>query len=323
MLRAFRMQRFNGGLLVLITAATTLTLLRPDTAHSSAEPPAQESASTASSSGAKRPLATVTIEAKKERELKRQISHFIANVVVTYLNDSLQRWNTPVCPLVAGLPSERGEFILARVSQIVTASHAPLAPEHCKPNFYVVVTQDPDLLVEKWWSRDRELLHTHNGMGPVRDFMHARQPVRVWYNASFRSRDDVALSADSIGVDIANLRLSPGAVSNNHASDSRLVYSEVQALSSVIIVVDSRRTTHLNIGQLADYVAMVGLAQVRLDADTGTAPTILHLFRETEQPVQSLSVWDQSFLYSLYTTDQTSVVQISRIRRTMLDRLEH
>ncbi|MBV8806245.1 MAG: hypothetical protein JO042_14400 [Sinobacteraceae bacterium] len=51
---------------------------------------------------------TVTIEAQRKREIKHQISHFVSSVVVSYLNDSLERWDTPICPLVAGLSRERG-----------------------------------------------------------------------------------------------------------------------------------------------------------------------------------------------------------------------
>jgi hypothetical protein len=60
---------------------------------------------------------TVTIEAERERQLKRQISKFVSGTLVTYLYSSLARWDTPICPLVAGLPSDRGEFVLSRVSK--------------------------------------------------------------------------------------------------------------------------------------------------------------------------------------------------------------
>src|SRR5581483_9714833 len=102
-------------------------------------------------------------------------------------NDSLERWNTPICPLVAGLSREQGEFVLQRVSQIARDAHAPLGPERCRPNLYIVITDNPDLLLEKWSRRDRHLLNTCNGMGYVKEFLHSRQPVRVYYNARFSS----------------------------------------------------------------------------------------------------------------------------------------
>jgi hypothetical protein len=74
-------------------------------------------------------------------------------------------------------------------------------------------------------------------------------------------------------------------------------------------------------GQLADYVAMVGLAQIRLEANTGTAPTILGLFRDTQPQLPGLSPWDQAFLRSLYTTDQASKLEVSMIKRHMFEQI--
>jgi hypothetical protein len=77
------------------------------------------------------------------------------------------------------------------------------------------------------------------------------------------------------------------------------------------------RIAHLNIGQLADYVSMVGLAQIRLDGNTGTAPSILGLFRASDPHPQGLSLWDRSFLDGLYSTDQSSVLQVSALKTRM------
>ncbi|MGH7107435.1 MAG: hypothetical protein ACREFT_13120, partial [Acetobacteraceae bacterium] len=61
---------------------------------------------------------------------------------------------------------------------------------------------------------------------------------------------------------------------------------------------DLKQTKGLTIGQLADYVALIGLAQVRPEADPGNAPTILTLFRDPKHPTQALSAWDRALLYS-------------------------
>ena len=295
-------------LLIFMAAVTSLALpFRIDSARS-AEVSAQETTD------------TVTIEARREKELKRQITKFVSGAVFTYLNDSLERWDAPICPLVAGLPKERGEFILSRVSEIARDAHAPLGPEHCKPNLYVVVTDNPDFLLEKWSKRDRRMFNTCNGMGYVKEFLHSRQPVRVYYNAKFSSaggaREASGLELDDLSLDLPlSGCIFPG------AAGSRLRYGAVQELTSVIIVVDSRRTTNLNMGQLADYIAMVGLAQIRVDADPGTAPSILRVFRETDPQLRGLSPWDQAFLQSLYATSQSSVLEVTVIKRRMFEQI--
>ena len=127
-------------------------------------------------------------------------------------------------PLVAGLPSKPAEFIRARVSQVARDSHAPLGSEHCKPNLIVVITNDPDLLLEK----------------------------------------------------------------------------------------------KINMGQLADYIAMIGLAQIRVHADTGTAPSILHLFQGSDPQPLGLSPWDESFLKALYRIEHLDQHQLAAIKSSMV-----
>ncbi len=130
------------------------------------EEPGAAPAPRGASTHGKAPVETITIEAKRKRkEAERGVSRFIFAVPIHYLDDSLSRWNSPICPLVAGLPREQGEFVLARLSQIVIAAKASLAGEHCKPNFYAIVTREPDKLLKKWYARDRDIFITRNGLG--------------------------------------------------------------------------------------------------------------------------------------------------------------
>jgi len=265
-------------------------------------------------------LNTVTIQAAKERkELERRVDHYVASSVVTYLHDSLVRWNTPVCPLAAGLPRDMGEFILGRVSQVATAAHAPLAGEHCRANLYIIATPYPDLLLQKWRARNPRMYSLCNGWGGVQEFLRSRRPVRVWYNTTFTDPSGHSIPLDTLQVPY----FSPfqGCASGGGGLGSRIQYSAVQSLSSVFIIVDLTQTKNLMIGQLADYVSLLGLAQIDLEGDPGEAPTILTLFRDPQHPPQALSAWDQALLYSLYNTTQSDVLEVSMIERHMVSQI--
>ena len=250
-----------GRLLVLIAAVTSIALpLLLDAAHSAEVSTSQEATTKNAQGESRREMDTVTVEATRERELKRQISSFVSSFDVTYLNDSLQRWNTPICPLVAGLSSEAGGFVLARLSQVAREAHAPLGAEHCRPNLYIVVTSAPDLLIERWVKRDGRSFNTCSGFGYIREFLHSRRPIRVLYNAALRSSDGGNRDVGALYVAGWRLDFSLNSCVSAGVAGTRLSYGAVQALSSVVIVVDSARIAHLNIGQLADYVSMVGLA---------------------------------------------------------------
>ena len=296
----------NLRLLAFLAIVGAIALQLPVNRARSAEPSSQDAATPAPSRETPSTLDTVTIQARKDREMKRQITKFVSGGVVTLLNDSLQRWNQPICPVVAGLPSKSAEFIRARMSRVAKDSHAPFGSEHCKPNLVVVATDDPDPLVENWYKRFRGLFNTCNGLGPVKKFLHSRQAVRVFYNAKFTSTGGPGLGALALGG--VNVPIPPSDCLVYGAGDTWLHRGSVQELTSVIIVVDGRQTTKVNMGPLADYIAMVGLAQIRAQADTGAAPSILHLFQGSDPQPLGLSPWDKAFLQSLYTTDQSSVL---------------
>lgn len=252
-------------------------------------------------------LDTVTVEAARER-LERQISTFVSSITLRSWTESLARWQVPICPFVGGLPNDMGEFVRGRVSQIAKEAGVPIAPQDCAPNFIVVMTTEPEALLRKWWAQEPGLIDEDRGAGGTQRFLQTTRPVRVWYNACSGSPD----AATSFSLK-GGPRCSEGGVLG-----SRLTWGAVNLIYSAVVVVDLTQIRDLTIGQLTDYVAMIGLAEIRSDPALREAPTILNLFAETgtARPL-GLSSWDQAFLRSLYATDLEKVTQLSDIKLRM------
>jgi hypothetical protein len=82
-------------------------------------------------------LDQITVESQRERALlEREVSTYVSAITVAPFQESLARWRNAICPLVAGLPRDHGEFILKRVSQIAGDAGVPLAPDHCRGNLH-------------------------------------------------------------------------------------------------------------------------------------------------------------------------------------------
>jgi hypothetical protein len=251
-------------------------------------------------------LDTITVEAQRQRaDEQRRVRSFVSAIALAPFQEKLTRWQsqTPICPLVGGLPHDHGEFILARISQIAAAAGAPLAPNFCKPNLYIVVTSDADTLVKEWSKREPYLFADPDGTR-IRKFLSSSKPVRVWYNAELFNDEGRPIVINWQ----TGLPITP-------SSGYQFRWSEMPGLVSVVILVDSRRAADVSFGQMADYLAMAGLAKVRLDANVGDAPTILQLFSSSgKAPPTGLSPWDESFLKALYHTDQTDRLQLSQVK---------
>lgn len=242
---------------------------------------------------------------------------FVGQIAVKPYDSSLARWESvvPVCPLVAGLPREDGEFILARVSKIAAAAGAPLAAEHCKPNLYIVVSADPDTLLKAWNKRDVWMFGDESDQGGtiIRKFLNSNSPVRVWYNAELYSADGTPLGNTGGCGSVLSCRTTP------RATATQIVFNQTRDLTSALVMVDGPRARGINFGQLASYIAMLGLAEIRANADVADAPSILHLFSraESERPT-GLSAWDEAFLKALYRTEHTDNQQLAEIKTAMV-----
>jgi hypothetical protein len=76
----------------------------------------------------------------------------------------------------------------------------------------------------------------------------------------------------------------------------------------------------VNLGQLSDHVAMVGLAEINMDKEIITAPSVLRLFSGAgDSPADGMSLWDRALLKSLYASRATDVMQISGMETQMVD----
>jgi hypothetical protein len=266
-------------------------------------------------------LDTITVEAARHREVvERQVRTFVAQIAVKPYESSLARWEAvvPICPLVAGLPREDGEFMLARLSKIAAAAGAPLAAEHCKPNLYIVVSADPDALLKAWNKRDVRMFGDESEQGgtTIRKFLNSDSPVRVWYNAELYSADGTPLGNSGDCGSVMSCR------TTTRATATRIAFNQTRDLTSALVMVDGSRARGIKFGQLASYIAMLGLAEIRASADAADAPSILHLFSRSEnERLAGLSAWDEAFLKALYRTEHTDRQQLAEIKTAMVQQI--
>lgn len=246
-------------------------------------------------------------------EIEKRAYTFVTGVTHDgYRTKSLARWNSPICPLVAGIPVDQGEFILRGISQAALAAGAPLGSEKCKANLHVVVTSDPDQLMVLWRKRAPQLFGSES-RAAVRRVMGKPRPIRIWYNAQEACGEGWTATAG--GGALAQMFVGGGC----RGTGTNLKFTAVRPISSVIVLVDFDDVKAMKLGALTDYISMVGLAQVDLDGNWGDAPTVLRLFSNSaDAAAQRMSSWDCSFLKALYSTSQNSPFQRSEMARSMV-----
>lgn len=274
-------------------------------------------------SSASAKLPQITVEAQR-RDTEKRVHEFVSHVpVMSNSDESFARWDTPICPLIAGLSRDDGEFVLTRLSEIAEAVGAPLDSPRCRANFIVLVTSDPVASLKALAARaDYQRLFGEAYPEKIKIFLKTRRAIRVWYNEQQVAAENGSVLTPGPSFSNGAVMSGPGAMGFTTVHSfgaNRLEWNAVWTISSVIEVVDAGAVKGFKFGQMADYIAMAGLAKFNLDADYGTAPTILRLFKETDDAEpSSLSDWDKAYLKALYHTRQSSRLQTDLIRQSML-----
>jgi hypothetical protein len=288
---------------------------RPSESHRSTASPLEQG----SVEKAAKPASEVTIQAKREREkIQHEVSQFASAAITHDWGRPMLRWTTRICPLVAGLPREKGEFVLSRLSQDIRDAHAPLAAEKCTANLLILATPQPDELLEKLRRKQHRIFsRCRTGEGAIRHFLKTDRAVRVWYNWEYSAGDGSPYGV----LALADLPEEIGGCATVIAgTNSRLTYGALRSIDTEIIAVDLSRMQGVNMEQLADYIAMISLAEIDLDERVANVPTILRLFDASgDAPTEGMSLWDKALLRALYAAPETDVMWLSQVKFRAVD----
>lgn len=241
---------------------------------------------------------TINVVARKPEEVRREAKEFLGVTGIT--ERPVARWIDPVCPAVLEVRKDIAKRIEARVRAAATAAGVRVAQKRCAPNFKIVFSPDAQSLLKQVASRksggfadlpaqERALIYANT------------TPVRWWHIVQKRTKDG-ARSMASDTPPAAGLNVGLGAVVLGgrvyQQYRSSIIGSQmVRGIVTANVVIDVKLAEGVPVDSIADYAALVGLAEVRLGKDA-PANSILSLF-STDGP-RELTALDQTFLRTLY-----------------------
>ena len=244
------------------------------------------------------------------RTLDGLISDFVGEVAEPNRNRGLARWHDRVCVGVANLDGEVAQYLSDRISTVATDMGLSAGAPGCTPNILVIATADAGDLARQLTEERRRAFRMggagmDRGGAALRDFVATDRPVRWWQMSAPVDSEtgDIAVripgQCASDCIDAADM-----APQINVASASRLSTQIVDNLMRTIVIVDVDQVGGVSALQLADYIAMVSLAQIDPDADTSSYASILNVF-EAPGISDSLTDWDKAYLDGLYAAERS------------------
>lgn len=269
--------------------------------------------------GAQTPEPEIVVTAASRQQTQAFVSQMAA---VPNTADQLGRWDEAICVGVAGLPARQGQFVADRIAQRAFAVGLEPGASGCRPNVTVVVAPDGNAMAQQMFDNEPSLFaHRYEsgistlGQAALTSFIATPRPVRWWHVTRTVSADGEILSSE-------NTSNGAGGFSSEvvRSSGSRLSSTTRQDFARVVIIVDGRSAGRVQLAALADYVAMVTLAQINPAAETADFPTIMNLFSDQGTPPAQLTQWDLAYLSGLYSTNREAAsptAQIIDIARRM------
>jgi hypothetical protein len=241
-------------------------------------------------------------------EAPANLSAADARQYVTQITDTSQgqvaRFQTPVCPIVAGLADEANRKISARIRNTTRSLGAEVAPEQCDANLVVLVTDDiGNSLAELRRTRNG----TFYGLSPAEiDALAAdTSPVRSWTVASLRNEDGERVYVEDDRNQPRSMRVKSASILR---AATRL------DIDGSFIMIDRSAASGKTIAQIGDYAAMRGLARIRVPK-TNAPATILTLFDGAGAALAPGLTWsDRAYLQALYRFSGRESVSEARSR---------
>ena len=268
-------------------------------------------------------LSDVTVTGRPLQDLIRS---FVVEVAEPNRHRGLARWDERVCVGVANLRPETGQFLADRISTVATDLGLDAGAPGCTPNILIVATDDANALT-RTLVEERRRAFRRGGAGMDRggdaleDFVETARPVR-WWQMSIPTDSQTGEPAIRIPGHCSGRCERSYDFAPNIAvfAASRVRTQIVDNLSRAIVIVDVDEVSHLSMMQLADYVAMVSLAQIDPDADTRAFASILNVMKDPSA-ADGLMEWDRAYLDGLYGAERNRKHQRAQ-RGEVVDSIE-
>ena len=300
-------------MIALLLAGVLLASTDPYAVPGSPGPSDPQEAPTTNSGASDGPLRLEDVTVTG-RPLETLIREFVSEVGEPNNRRGLARWQNQICVGVANLRAEPAQYIVDRVSTV--ADDVGLTPGQpgCAPNVIIIASDRPAALAEEL-VRERRRAFRLGGTGMDRgsdaleEFVASGAPVR-WWQVSMPIDSETGGRAVRIpGECRGNCDSGVTASPQDYApiisvfAASRISSQIVDALFRTVVILDVDQVSHVTVQQLADYVAMITLAQIDPEADTSRYASILNVFNDPDA-APGLTDWDQAYLRGLYDAER-------------------
>lgn len=227
--------------------------------------------------------------------LRDLAQEFVATASAPANYRGLARWERELCIGVIGLRADAAHQIIDRVSDVARELEVLLGEPGCEPNAVIIGTADGRSMAEGLVGERRRAFRigstrSNRGSRALETFRTSSDAVRWWHISLPYGENGTCLAIKVFG--------GPEPCANSYNQSFRGM-GVVDVIRRAIVILDVPKLEGTDFNALSDYLAMLVLAQIDPNGETGNFDTVLNLFDDGGE-VSGLTQWDWAYLTALY-----------------------
>lgn len=279
------------------------------------------------------PVESVTVTAAREAAIAKFIK---TRAAPTRMTGKIARWKARICPLAYGIPAAYSSYVVQRVREVAKLVGARTdADEKCRGNIQIVFTTKPQELLDNIRRRHSNNLGYYDTAEQAREMTVLKRPIHAYYatrttdlrgNSQIDTKKTTGISVDMPGIPLPsadgggtstiNTLNMPNASAMSVTGSRALGDGLTSEFQHVTIVVDTNKVIAMEMGTLADYIAMLALSQPQNFDTCQDLPSITNLLVTpactAENMTVSVSAHDLAYLDGLYKMNMAGTLQTQR-----------
>lgn len=262
-------------------------------------------------------VAPLAVEATTPAELRKQTYAYVQSVLATSPKiDQATRWTHTVCVSVDGVQPDKAALVKDRIEEVAKALGLRVGRKDCNPNVEIFFTQQPQSFLDKV-AAARPALLGYGYRTEADTLKTVKRPIQAWYltataasgntNGMTHADTEGGYGLDrSSGQGVGEILDDPDKRPAVGCGNSRIGGCTSSVFVHVMVVVDLSSVQDKSTGVLADYIAMLAMAQPRSLDGCNSLKSVIDIYAAGcagRDPPDGLTRADVAYLTSLYKTD--------------------
>lgn len=247
-------------------------------------------------------IENIVVTGQRPAVLRQLMGEFIFEISQPSMGRGYARWRDRLCVGVYNLPdSKMAQYIADKITITALELGLKTGAPGCEPGLHIIFSPEARELANRMVEESPRMFRpfggaegTTQGLAALEKFKSSEAPVRWW---------QITMVVDEFGSPAVPLLYWQGGGSTTvRGVASRLKSPINDEIWAGLILVDTGKLDNVTWPQLADYIAMVSLAQIDSNSRPSGYDSILNLFR-ADNPPRGMTDMDRTYLRALYDMD--------------------